>query len=309
MPVKTLKTAKKPARSAKKAPVGQDRPASKKVAKKTVDIKAPLHPSSPIPHPLNVVCMWWRREDGSEKFSLEYVNRLYRMVQRNLTLPHRFVCFTEDAIGNDGARLLPEIERFPIPPVNFPKGCPERGWKKLGVLLSEKVGDLHGTALFLDLDTVIVDNIDDMFKAPGKFLIARDKAGNDIEGNSSVVRFEIGQHQDVLNYFENNFESVRKEVRREQQFLSNEMRKKGIFGFWNGNDCPMCKSWVRSFKYCCLLRFPFNWFVAPKLPKGAKIVVFHGRPINEEAMNGYTAKFGLRRVRPTKWIRKYWIGQ
>jgi hypothetical protein len=69
----------------------------------------------------------------------------------------------------------------------------------------------------------------------------------------------------------------------------------------------MCKSWVRSFKYCCLLKFPFNWFITPKLPVGAKVVVFHGRPINEEAMNGYTAKFGLRHVRPTKWIRKYWV--
>jgi hypothetical protein len=255
---------------------------------------------------LNVVCMWWRRENGTEKFSLEYVNRLYRMVQKNLGLPHRFVCFTEDTIGNDGVRLDSGIEAFPLPPVKLRSGLPERGWKKLG-LLSKKLGDLSGTALFLDLDVVIIDNIDDLFRQPGQFIIARDKAYDELVGNSSVFRFEIGQHADILANFEKNFEQIRLEVRHEQAYMSREMHKKGIFSFWNGADCPMCKSWVRSFKYCCLLRFPLNWFITPKLPVGAKVVVFHGNPINEEAMNGYTAKFGLRHVRPTKWIRKYWI--
>ena len=250
---------------------------------------------------LNVVCMWWRREDGSEKFSKEYINRLYRMVERNLTLPHRFVCFTEDSKGLDKG-----IETFPLPPVKLRTGLPERGWKKLG-LLSKKLGDLKGIGLFLDLDVVIIDNIDDLFRQPGKFIISRNSAKDNLVGNSSVFRFEIGKHQDILDYFEENFEKVRHEVRHEQAYMSREMHKKGIFSFWNGEKCPMCKSWVRSFKYCCLLKFPFNWFITPKLPVGAKVVVFHGRPINEEAMNGYTAKFGFRHVRPTKWIRKYWI--
>ena len=40
----------------------------------------------------NVVCIKW-----GEKYSAEYVNRLYGMVQRQLSLPHRFVCLTEDS--------------------------------------------------------------------------------------------------------------------------------------------------------------------------------------------------------------------
>jgi hypothetical protein len=250
---------------------------------------------------LNVVCMWWRREDGTEKFSLEYVNRLYRMVKKNLTLPHRFVCFTEDTAGLDGAVLDKGREAFPLPPVRLRGGLPERGWKKLG-LLSKKLGDLSGTALFLDLDVVIVGNIDGMFKAPGEFLIARDTAKNDKFGNSSVFRFEVGRHQDVLDYFEKNFDQVRREVRHEQAYMSREMQRKGIFAFWPDED------WCVSFKYRCLLRFPLNWFKAPKIPNGAKIVIFHGRPNNEQAMNGYTAKFGLRHVRPTKWVEEFWIG-
>ena len=42
----------------------------------------------------NVICIKW-----GTKFGPEYVNRLYKMVQKNLSLPHRFVCFTDSAEG------------------------------------------------------------------------------------------------------------------------------------------------------------------------------------------------------------------
>ncbi len=38
-----------------------------------------------------VLCMKWGRRYGSN-----YVNTLYSMVQRNLTVPHRFICLTDD---------------------------------------------------------------------------------------------------------------------------------------------------------------------------------------------------------------------
>ena len=43
---------------------------------------------------LNVICMKW-----GTKYSSEYVNKLYSMVARNLSVPFRFVCFTDDADG------------------------------------------------------------------------------------------------------------------------------------------------------------------------------------------------------------------
>ena len=45
---------------------------------------------------LTVVCVKW----GS-KYGAEYVNRLAAGVQRNLTLKHRIVCFTDDREGID----------------------------------------------------------------------------------------------------------------------------------------------------------------------------------------------------------------
>ena len=45
----------------------------------------------------NVICMKW-----GDKFGPEYVNRLHRMVEKNLTIPHRFVCFTDNGDGQIG---------------------------------------------------------------------------------------------------------------------------------------------------------------------------------------------------------------
>ena len=52
----------------------------------------------------NVLCIKW----GS-KYSADYVNKLYSMVERHLSLSHRFVCLTEDTTG-----LNSEIETKPL---------------------------------------------------------------------------------------------------------------------------------------------------------------------------------------------------
>ena len=42
----------------------------------------------------NVVCIKW----GS-KYSAEYVNKLHSMLERNLSLHHRFISLTDDSTG------------------------------------------------------------------------------------------------------------------------------------------------------------------------------------------------------------------
>ena len=133
------------------------------------------------------------------KFPPEYVNRLYGMVNRNISIPFKFVCFTEN---NEGIR--DEVETQELPELDLPTIAPERGWRKLTVLKKD-FGSLKGKTLFLDLDIVIVGNIDDFFSHPDEFIIAHDKKNpKKIEGNSSVFRFEIGQFSQILSYFEQN---------------------------------------------------------------------------------------------------------
>lgn len=235
----------------------------------------------------NVICIKW-----GTKFGADYVNSLFKMVERNLTLPHRFVCFTDNAEGLDE-----RIEVRPLPELND-EGLPDKAWKKLG-LFTDQLADLEGDALFLDLDVVIKDNIDAFFEVPGDFVIIKDwDFPDDIIGNSSVFRFKVKQHKDIIENFYKEGMDIRKRYKNEQAFLSYQMHNKGILSYWD-------KSWCVSFKRNCLRPFPLNFFQEPKEPD-CKIVVFHGRPNPEQAFNGFMGKGGLRYVKPTKWIAKYW---
>ena len=186
-----------------------------------------------------------------DKFSPEYVNRLYSMVYHNIDTKFRFICFTENSKD-----IRPEVEIQEIPELKLPSGSPERGWRKL-TIFKKNFGGLSGPTLFLDLDVVIVGNLDVCFSQPGDFLIAHDKKNlKKREGNSSVFRFEAGKYAHILNYFEKNSEQIKNEVRHEQAYLSREIHKLGKLEFWPDD-------WVPSFKYQCCPSWIKSWFVAP----------------------------------------------
>ncbi len=236
----------------------------------------------------NVICMKW-----GNKFGPEYVNRLYGMVEKNLTIPHRFVCFTDNAEG-----INPNVEIRPLPELND-TGLPEKAWKKLG-LFTDKLADLEGDALFLDLDIVIMRNIDCLFTLPGEFLIIKDwDFPNDIIGNSSVFRFKVNQYPHIVENFYKEGPTIRDRYKNEQAFLSHQMNNIGVLDYWKPH-------WCVSFKRNCLQKFPMNFFKAPREPWECKILVFHGRPNPDQAFKGFWGKGGFRYVKPTTWLSKYW---
>ncbi len=239
-----------------------------------------------------VVCLKWGTQYGAE-----YVNRLYRGVARHLRGDFRFVCFTEDAHG-----IVPEVEIRDIDSLAAAEHMRRTVWLKLA-LLHPRAG-LTGRCLFLDLDLVILDSLDDFFSYPGEFVIIR----NWIErrklifrrrpevGNSSVFRFQAGGIPAPLERYLADPEAVRRGFSTEQAFLTCAVgeRKK----YWP-------EKWVRSFKYHCRPLFPLNWVRAPRLPPTAKIVAFHGRPNPDEAIVGYTDKWHHRTL-PCPRIAAHW---
>ncbi len=241
----------------------------------------------------NVMCMKW-----GTKFGPEYVNRLYHMVKRNLTIPHRFACFTDNAEGLDEG-----IEVFPLPEIHVPAKHAISPWRKL-TILGEKLGDLQGTTLFLDLDVVIVGNIDAFFVLEGEFCIIENwtSLGSGV-GNSSVYRFEVGAHKDVLEYYNAHMDEVLSSYDNEQIFLSKKITEKlGSITFWP-------EEWCRSFKRHCMVRGARRFFTVPQIPKGTKIVVFHGNPMPEKAQEGgfYGEVYKpYKYVKKTPWINQYW---
>lgn len=237
----------------------------------------------------NIICMKW-----GTKYGARYVNILAAMVARHLRRPYRFVCFTDDAEG-----FHPGIEARPLPEMNIPSHLPERGWRKLTVF-GEKLFDLEGSALFLDLDVVILNDLEPFFELPGAFRIIDDwDFPGGVIGNSSVFRFEIGKHPDILDYYIHHGEAVRKKHRNEQAYLSHAVHEKGILEYWP-------EEWCLSFKRHCLQPFPLCYFFPPVQPANAKVVIFHGNPNPDAALSGWVGKGGFRAVRPTPWISEHW---
>lgn len=236
-----------------------------------------------------ILCMKW-----GDKYDAEYVNRLYHMVDRHLTIPFQMVCLTDN---NEG--IINAVDCHPIPSLALPANSPERGWNKLSTFEPDLYG-LSGQALFLDLDVVIVDNIDDFFTHPGDFLVIHDwKRPWRITGNTSVYRFKIGAYPDVLSYFRQHFDEIRQRFRNEQAFLSWFIDAHyQALEYWP-------KSWCKSYKYHCLKPFPLSLWQAPTCPKATKILIFHGEINPPDAISGGGGKW-YRHNLPAPWIAEYW---
>lgn len=238
----------------------------------------------------NVICMKW-----GNRYDPMYVNILASAVRRHLAREHRFVCFTEDPEGID-----PRVEIRPLPEMPIDPSLPERGWRKL-TMLAEKLADLEGRALFLDLDLIVLSDLTPFFEVPGAFRIIRDwnLSGGWI-GNSSVFRFEIGMHQDVLDHILAHGDDVRKKYRNEQAYLSAAMREKGLLDYWEPD-------WCLSFKKHAIRPLPMSLFREPRRPgPETKIMVFHGQPNPHQVLDGWHNMKKLRWVRPADWIADNW---
>ena len=242
----------------------------------------------------HVLCMKW-----GTKYGPEYVNRLYAMVRRHLSGSFNFVCLTDDATG-----IRPEVQCLPIPPLNLhlKPGQRDGAWKKLTTFEADLHG-LRGTALFLDVDVVIVGSLDAFFEHPGEFLIIHDyprfwRFGQRITGNSSVYRFKLGAHADVLEYFRSHMEEVQAHNRNEQTFLSRYLHKQGKLAYWPAGWCP-------SFKYHGIPAWPLNYWREPFVPEGARIMIFHGECNPPDALAGRRNK-RLGFIRPAHWVAQHW---
>jgi hypothetical protein len=248
----------------------------------------------------NVVCMKW-----GTRYGPEWVDRLYGMVRRHTSWNIRFVCFTDDARG-----VRPEVECQPLPEVQFDASRIGKYWPKLG-LMQDGLGGLEGMTLFLDLDLLILDSIDPFFTHPGRFLIVREWKDPQLGyGNSSVVRFFIGQEKAVLDRFYATpaEEIVARYNSKEQNFLTKAVDE---VAFWP-------ESWCVPFSLACLPRNRIaRFFTTPVKPTGAKILVFFGSITPESAMRGehepkkrvgtgFAIRPTRRRFRPAHWIADYW---
>jgi hypothetical protein len=242
---------------------------------------------------LSVVCVKWGH--WCSPHGARYVNNLYRGVTRNLTLPHRFICFTDDPSGLDpeievrslptnlpsrwwlraAHRFRPKFVRalFSSPYLLTGKGDNRAGiaddiqktwwpidlvkwWNKLYLF---KPGVLSGRILFIDLDTVIVGNLDEIACYSGPFCILRDFHKQLLYG-SGLMAWEGGVGAHIWEDFVMN--GCPDVSRGDQMWIQRRMPDPDFFQDLYPGQCV-------SYKVHSVKNGP---------PKGARIICFHGEP-------------------------------
>lgn len=260
--------------------------------------------------PVLILCMKWGTLYGAHD-----VNALARGVRRHLSRPHRFICFTDDPAG-----LEEGVETRPLPRLDLPPGSGDTRWRKLALFnrdLPDRLGAPAGTpALFLDLDLVVTGGLDAFFDLRGRFCILRDddlfrakplrrlNAARDrflhMVGNTSVFRYGIGAHPEVVETYIADPAAAQARYEHEQQMVSDILNAQGKLAYWP-------RGWCVSFKNHCVGRGLSSYLTDPACPPGARIVLFAGSPKMAEVMAGGGGRW-YRRIGDVGWLRAAWDG-
>lgn len=209
---------------------------------------------------LTVICVL--RSGGD--YGADDVRKLRDGVARNMTVPHRFACLSDVDVP---------CERIPLLH-NWPGW-----WSKIELF---RPGLLDGPALYFDLDTVIVGNIDRLAALPHDFamidLRTADQSGI---AQSGVMWLRNPPHvvyerfcEDPAGFMRHHEKAKAGTYVGDQAFI-NDTLGKGIAKITR--DLP---DMVRSYKLHC----------RENVPHGTSVVCFHGRPRPSEVRNSWMDK-------------------
>ena len=155
---------------------------------------------------LTVACVKW-----GDKYPPEYVHKLRDGVSRHLSIPHRFVCFTDDPAGLEcDTEILPEGL----------KGW----WNKLYLFRRDL---FEGRMLYFDLDMVIVGNLDEVAEWPEPFGIIGD--WHYAAFNSSCFVLDANTHVEVWEDFG---EEVAGRLHGDQDWITEKVKAKTFPPEW-----------------------------------------------------------------------------
>lgn len=129
----------------------------------------------------------------SDKYGPEYVNRLKVMLHRNLRQSFTMWCYTDDPAGIEyGIEIIPIPEEYHL----------EHWWNKVAIFNKEM--PYSGRCLYLDLDTVIQNNIDDIIDYEPNHLCGVWTWWNDVytDGDYSykILRHKIPFNSSVMTW-------------------------------------------------------------------------------------------------------------
>jgi len=224
-----------------------------------------------------VCCVCW-----GKKFNLDYVYNLKAAVERNTTVEHKFVVYSDRIIEGVETKLLrPGYSGW---------------WNKLQ--LFDPANKPADRMIYFDLDTIITGNIDWLLEDKSWFMGIEDVGSV----NAWQPHLKNVLQSGVMSW---DFNPV--------SFIWSEfiMRYDGIVDSFRG-DGEYLSSIINPYQRVLLQqKYPgklksYKYQVYPSRPNSeTSIVVFHGRPSIEQAFTEQIVT-PLQTYEPQEWIKDYW---
>ena len=226
---------------------------------------------------INFVCIYY-----GNKYSFPYVKNLHNMVERNLTTPHKFICFTDNTV-------IAQRKEFRSTNIEFRqfKRHDFNGWFNKLQLFSPD-SNLDGNTLYMDLDVVIMKNIECFaYMGESKNFVGMNDF-NPTTGlfNSSIMRFNNKYHSKLIwdDYIKRRSEFSK--FHGDQEIISALIKK-------HKDTISFPDEWTQSYKWFDRkgLRYHSTKWTYEQDPN-AKVCVFHGRPNPAESTQ--------------EWVKSLW---
>ena len=237
---------------------------------------------------VNVVCLYW-----GQKYKIEYVNILYNMVQRHLTIPHKFIIYT------DHVKMKKLVKGDNIEVRKLPFHDYTGWWNKLTLFSPE--ANLTGNNLYFDLDVVITENIDCFIthKPQKQVLLIRDFNTSTKGFNSSIMRFrnEVMTPKVWEPFLE---ERTRfKKLQGDQNVISECIKQTpDLYDIFPDEWTFSAKWFDREDARFSRSKWTFEY------KKGCKIAVFHGKPDPNQLANPHPHEsYDMDTI---AWVKKHW---
>ena len=215
------------------------------------------------------------------------------MVQRHLTIPHKFIIYTEHV------KMKKLIKGENVEVRKIPFHDYQGWWNKLTLFSPE--ANLKGDSLYFDLDVVITDNIDSFFthEKDTKVVLMRDFNPTTKSYNSSIMRFN---NEVMTPYVWKPYLKEKKKFNRMQgdQNVITDCIKQVPDKFKCFPD-----EWTFSAKWYdrASPRFKRSKWTFKQYP-GAKVAVFHGKPDPLQLVDVHPHEsYDMDTI---AWVKKHW---
>lgn len=189
------------------------------------------------------------------KYGASHVNKLQEMVSEHLTVPHEFVCLTDNP-QDVKCKTLP-----------FTSKNVEGWWSKMNLFDQD---DFNEWILYFDLDVIIHNNIDDLVDTRFSFNSIRDFHYPEVF-NSSVMFWERDRHKELWAVYNDDAQHYKQTFKGDQDLIT-ELIKSG------NNWCTYPDVWTWSWKWGDIRTNASANEKVFHLSNEAKVAVFHGRP-------------------------------